>query len=60
MLGGRKGAPTMTVIFWMLVFFFFPVILLLAITVCALIVDVGWVACAVFGVLIDRVQRWRY
>ena len=50
----------MTVLFWMLVFFFFPVILLLAITVCALIVDVGWVACAVFGVLIDRVQRWRY
>ena len=50
----------MTVIFWMLVFFFFPVILLLAITVCALIVDVGWVACAVIGVLVDRMLRWRY
>jgi hypothetical protein len=50
----------MTVIFWTLVFFFFPVIMLLAIAVCALIVDVGWVACAVIGVLLDRVKRWRY
>ena len=50
----------MKVIFWMLVFFFFPVILMLAIAVCALIVYVGWVACAVIGVLIDGVQRWRY
>jgi hypothetical protein len=50
----------MKVIFWMLVFFFFPVIMLLAIAVCALIVDVGWVACAVIGVLVDRVKRWRY
>jgi hypothetical protein len=50
----------MTVIFWMLVFFFFPVILMLAIAVCALIVDVGWVACAVIGVLVYLVQRWRY
>ena len=54
----------MTVLFWMLVFFFFPIILptaLLFFTLaCSMVVCVGWCACAIIGVLADRVKRWRY
>ena len=50
----------MTILFWLLVLVFFPVIVLALWTVCMIISFAGITGLMILGAIMDGVTRWRY